>query len=214
MQKVHHTGRDRSTGVRDCGNKMVHLPIHLANEVRLGGPVQFRWMYPPERYMCILKSYVRNKSCPEDSIAEAYLAEKCLAFCSRYLHGGVQTRLNKRSRNDDDPNEDEVVPSKLFSNKGRSLVMENGEPINLDDISNAQPMCMYYTIVKKSQIMLESMRKRLTISGEQNGEKQKFTTKRLCSGLKLVRGIQMYLLAKRIISRYKLYCKKIFWICN
>lgn len=117
---------------------MVHLPIHLANEVRLGGPVQFRWMYPPERYMCTLKSYVRNKSRPEGSIAEAYLAEECLTFCSRYLHGGVQTRLNKRPRNDDDPNEDEVVPSKLFSNKGRSLGVGSGEPINLDDRSIAQ----------------------------------------------------------------------------
>ncbi|KAL4286637.1 hypothetical protein AHAS_Ahas19G0106100 [Arachis hypogaea] len=117
---------------------MVHLPIHLANEVRLGGPVQFRWMYPPERYMCTLKSYVRNKSRPKGSIAEAYLAEECLTFCSRYLHGGVRTRLNKRPRNDDDPNDDEVLPSKLFSNKGRSLGVGNGEPINLDDISSAQ----------------------------------------------------------------------------
>jgi len=25
---------------------MIHLPIHLPNEVRLEGPVQFRWMYP------------------------------------------------------------------------------------------------------------------------------------------------------------------------
>ncbi|XP_057740133.1 uncharacterized protein LOC130957283 [Arachis stenosperma] len=97
---------------------MVHLPIHLANKVRLGGPVQFCWMYPPKRYMCTLKSYVRNRSRPKGSIAEAYLAEECLTFYSRYLHEGVQTRLNKRTRNDDDPNEDEVVPSKLFSNKG------------------------------------------------------------------------------------------------
>jgi hypothetical protein len=28
---------------------MVHLTIHLAREVRLGGPVHFRWMYPFER---------------------------------------------------------------------------------------------------------------------------------------------------------------------
>lgn len=28
---------------------MVHLPIHLAREARLCGPVQFRWMYPFER---------------------------------------------------------------------------------------------------------------------------------------------------------------------
>ncbi|XP_016195511.1 uncharacterized protein LOC107636523 [Arachis ipaensis] len=109
-----------------------------ANEVRLGGPVQFRWMYPPERYMCTLKSYVHNKSRPEGSIEEAYLAEECLTFCSRYLHEGVRTRLNKQPRNDDDLNDDEVVPSKLFSNKGRSLGVGNGEPINLDDISSAQ----------------------------------------------------------------------------
>jgi len=29
---------------------MFHLPIHLAREARLGGPVHFRWMYSFERY--------------------------------------------------------------------------------------------------------------------------------------------------------------------
>lgn len=80
---------------------MVHLPIHLANEVRLGGPVQFRWMYPTERNLCKLKSYVRNRAHPEGSTVEAYLAEKALTFCSRYLHDNVDTRLNRKSRNYD-----------------------------------------------------------------------------------------------------------------
>jgi hypothetical protein len=31
-------------------NPMQHLMVHLAEEVRLGGPVQYRWMYPIERY--------------------------------------------------------------------------------------------------------------------------------------------------------------------
>ncbi|GJS44251.1 transposase, Ptta/En/Spm [Tanacetum coccineum] len=74
---------------------MVHLPIHLVNEVRLGGPVQYRGMYFMERYLCKLKSYVRNKSRPEGSIAEGYLIEECLTFCSRYMHEGVKTKLNK-----------------------------------------------------------------------------------------------------------------------
>lgn len=30
---------------------MFHLPLHLAREARLGGPVHFRWMYPFERYV-------------------------------------------------------------------------------------------------------------------------------------------------------------------
>ncbi|KAL0439963.1 UNVERIFIED_CONTAM: hypothetical protein Slati_2479300 [Sesamum latifolium] len=28
---------------------MIHLPIHLAYEARIAGPVQYRWMYPIER---------------------------------------------------------------------------------------------------------------------------------------------------------------------
>ncbi|XP_019236804.1 PREDICTED: uncharacterized protein LOC109217034 [Nicotiana attenuata] len=64
---------------------MVHLPIHLAREAKLGGPVQYRWMYPFERYLRILKSYVCNYARPEGSIAEGYLAEESLTFCSRYL---------------------------------------------------------------------------------------------------------------------------------
>lgn len=36
---------------------MVHLTIHLAREVRLCGPVQYRWMYPFERYQSTFSSY-------------------------------------------------------------------------------------------------------------------------------------------------------------
>jgi len=28
---------------------MEHLPVHLAYEARIAGPVQYRWMYPFER---------------------------------------------------------------------------------------------------------------------------------------------------------------------
>jgi hypothetical protein len=31
-------------------NSMEHLLIHLPYEVKVGGPVQYRWMYPFERY--------------------------------------------------------------------------------------------------------------------------------------------------------------------
>jgi len=30
-------------------DSMEHLPIHLPFEVKVGGPVQYRWMYPFER---------------------------------------------------------------------------------------------------------------------------------------------------------------------
>ncbi|KAE8734333.1 hypothetical protein F3Y22_tig00000773pilonHSYRG00216 [Hibiscus syriacus] len=70
---------------------MVHLLIHLPHEARVGGPIFYRWMYPIERFLGKLKSYCRNKSYPEGSIAEGYLAEECMTFCSRYLTRGRTT---------------------------------------------------------------------------------------------------------------------------
>ncbi|XP_027103065.1 uncharacterized protein [Coffea arabica] len=80
---------------------MVHLVVHLATEVKLGGPVYYRWMYPVERYLGTLKSYARNKSRPEGSIAQGYLAEECINFCSLYLADYVETKFNRPSRNEE-----------------------------------------------------------------------------------------------------------------
>ncbi|XP_019233202.1 PREDICTED: uncharacterized protein LOC109213820 [Nicotiana attenuata] len=81
---------------------MPHLPIHLVNEIKLGGPTHLRWMYSIERNLCKLKAFVRNRSCPEASIAEGFLAEECLTFCSRYLHDGVKTRFSRYQTEDDE----------------------------------------------------------------------------------------------------------------
>jgi len=44
-----------------------------------------------------LKQYVRTRSHPEGSIAEGYLAEESLTFCSRFLHN-VETKSNRVDR--------------------------------------------------------------------------------------------------------------------
>jgi hypothetical protein len=51
----------------------MHLPVHLAEEAKLGGPVCYRWMYSIERYLQTLKGYVHNKTHPEGSIGEGYI---------------------------------------------------------------------------------------------------------------------------------------------
>ncbi|XP_076942933.1 uncharacterized protein LOC143612978 [Bidens hawaiensis] len=79
---------------------MVHLVLHLPQEAILGGPVYMRWMYPFKRYMKKLKAYVRNKARPEGSIAEGYVADEALTFCSMYLEG-IQTKFNHPGRNVD-----------------------------------------------------------------------------------------------------------------
>ncbi|XP_066354558.1 uncharacterized protein [Miscanthus floridulus] len=62
---------------------MVHLAVHLPDEALLRGPIQYGWMYPIERQLGTLKGYVRNRARPKGSIAEAYIANEALTFCSR-----------------------------------------------------------------------------------------------------------------------------------
>nr|GEZ67456.1 hypothetical protein [Tanacetum cinerariifolium] len=63
-------------------------------------PIRPRWMYPFERYMKMLKNYVRNKAKTEDSIAEGYVAEEALTFSSHYFWD-VTTKFNHPYRNVD-----------------------------------------------------------------------------------------------------------------
>ncbi|XP_073154053.1 uncharacterized protein [Henckelia pumila] len=64
---------------------MIHLTVHLVREVILCGPVWYKKMYPFERFMKILKGYVRNHNRPEGCIAECYIAEEAVEFCSDYM---------------------------------------------------------------------------------------------------------------------------------
>ncbi|XP_057543445.1 uncharacterized protein LOC130821673 [Amaranthus tricolor] len=56
-------------------DSMEYVSIHLAYEARIAGPVQYRWMYPFERYLRHLKLNVKNKAHVEASICNAYLTE-------------------------------------------------------------------------------------------------------------------------------------------
>ncbi|XP_078165513.1 uncharacterized protein LOC144560210 [Carex rostrata] len=66
---------------------MVHLVVHLVREIKICGPVFLRYMYPFERFMGILKSYVRNRHRPEGSIVEGYSTEEVIEFCTNYMTG-------------------------------------------------------------------------------------------------------------------------------
>jgi hypothetical protein len=53
-------------------NAMQHLLVHLPLEARVGGSVQFRWMYSQERELKKLKYMVHNKARVEGCIVEAF----------------------------------------------------------------------------------------------------------------------------------------------
>ncbi|XP_022007380.1 uncharacterized protein LOC110906580 [Helianthus annuus] len=66
---------------------MVHLVSHIVKEIKSCGPVFLRYMYPFERYMGVLKGYVRNTNRPEGSIVQGYTSEEATEFCTGYLEG-------------------------------------------------------------------------------------------------------------------------------
>jgi len=74
---------------------MVHLIVHLVREIRMCGPVYLRWMYPFERYMKILKGYVKNLYRPEASIVERYITEEAIESCTDYLSDAKSVGLPK-----------------------------------------------------------------------------------------------------------------------
>ena len=93
---------------------MVHLAVHLPDEAILRGPVHYGWMYPVERRLGYLKGTVRNRAKPEGSIAEGYIVDECLTFCSRYLIN-IETRFNKEDRNRDGKRSVSIDELEVFS---------------------------------------------------------------------------------------------------
>ncbi|XP_019108058.3 uncharacterized protein LOC104906988 [Beta vulgaris subsp. vulgaris] len=80
-------------------NSMEHLPVHLPYEAKVGGPVQYKWMYPFERLLNHLKRKVGNKAHVEGSICNAYVTEEIANFCSNYFQPGVDTKSRDLGRN-------------------------------------------------------------------------------------------------------------------
>ncbi|XP_039115825.1 uncharacterized protein LOC120251353 [Dioscorea cayenensis subsp. rotundata] len=131
---------------------MVHLIIHLPLEAKLGGPIYYRWMYTIERFLLKLKSYVRNKRYPEGSIAEGFLAEECVTFCSRYLVN-VETVFNRPGRNLKEVHDEVLASSYLFESGGEPI--GKVEVAELDDRSWAQAhryVLLHYEAIEPLQI--------------------------------------------------------------
>ena len=66
-------------------NIMTHLLCHLVKEIRILGPMYLHNMFPFERYMGVLKKYVRNRARPEASIAKGYGTEEVIEFCVEFI---------------------------------------------------------------------------------------------------------------------------------
>ena len=64
---------------------MTHLLIHIVKAINILGPVFLHNMFPFERYILVLKKYVRKCSSPEGCIAKGYGTEEVIEFCIDYI---------------------------------------------------------------------------------------------------------------------------------
>lgn len=97
---------------------MVHLTVHLVEELFMCGPVQTRWMYPFERYYKGMKTFVRNLAKPEGSIARGYQVEEALGFITEYMAAYRPT-----SRRVWDDKEDPTMIDEILEGKGKPRVL-------------------------------------------------------------------------------------------
>jgi len=100
---------------------MTHLVVHLVEELYLCGSVHNRWMYPLERYMKYLKSYVRNKARPEGCMATGNAVEVGLSLCTEYILECESTRQRVWDAEEEPGNSGEVTCSAFSS---RNLIAD------------------------------------------------------------------------------------------
>nr|GEV66541.1 hypothetical protein [Tanacetum cinerariifolium] len=117
---------------------MEHLVVNFSYEVRVGSHVQYRWMYPFERYLYHLKKKVKNKARVESLICEAYIMEEISNFYSHYFEPHVLTNLTRVRRNDDggNVNEREDVLS-IFKHPARPSGNSKRRYLNDDEYTTA-----------------------------------------------------------------------------
>jgi hypothetical protein len=66
-------------------NPMQHLLIHLPYEAKVGGPIQYRWMYHIEKTLRYLQPMVGNRARVEGWIAEAFTLKEVAYFLGVYF---------------------------------------------------------------------------------------------------------------------------------
>jgi len=64
---------------------MVHLTLHLVEELFICNPMHMRWMYPYEHYFKGLKGFAKNLARPKGSISQRYQVDNALGIVIEYM---------------------------------------------------------------------------------------------------------------------------------
>jgi hypothetical protein len=129
---------------------MEHLLIHIPYEAKIGGPIQYRWMYHIERALKNLRAMVQYKARVEGCIAEAFLLKEVSYFTSVYFAEEQNVyAVTMRYNVDEEP---PVSDLKIFQWRGTSnskgtfylLSMDTRMSALLYMYSNMEEMELYF----------------------------------------------------------------------
>jgi hypothetical protein len=71
-----------------------HLMIHLVDQIHTFGLLYLHSIFSYERYLSVLKSYVRNRAHPVGSIMKGYTTEEVVESCTDYVKDGKRIGLS------------------------------------------------------------------------------------------------------------------------
>mgnify|MGYP000025790750 CR=1 FL=1 len=115
----------------------VHLLVHLVEEIELAGVVNTRWMFWVERFMCVLKRFVRQRARPEGSMAEGWLHQECMYYLSEYLpQAHEEAPLNWTH------DESSTMTEEVLCGKGSPIRLSHEEQENLTTFIINNSECM------------------------------------------------------------------------
>ena len=107
-----------------------------------------QWMYPTERNIQKLKSYVRNMNHLEGSIVEGYLGQECIDFYTMYLNK-LKTYHHQSMRNQDDQNETIEPAFESIPQPGRLLTSYHLINLSLEEKNKVHPYMLFnYDVIK------------------------------------------------------------------
>jgi hypothetical protein len=98
---------------------MQYLLIHLPYEAKVGGPIQYRWMYHIGRALIYLKLMVGNRARVEECITEAFMLKEVAYFSSVYFaeEHNVNTPTMRYNMDEEPPCSD--LP--IFASRGTTV---------------------------------------------------------------------------------------------
>jgi hypothetical protein len=120
---------------------MQHLLIHLSHEAKVGGPVQYRWLYPFERALKRLRHMVDNKARVEGCITEEFKYKGTAYFISVSFteEHNINAPTMRYHVHEDDPHSD------LSISKSRGMIVGVGRVYHLSEEDRNSALLYLYT---------------------------------------------------------------------